>query len=127
MRPRGLLLPLLLLVPAGSALAVPPLCPAVPVEHYEPRTFLGYACRGDCDLHKEGFAWAVRWGVSDPRLCDGLDPLRAEGCRVYAEDRLAPEEAGERWAQENEIAARCFCEGAGAGFAAGCRHAVTPR
>ena len=121
-----MLLALLLLVPVESALAAPPLCPTVPVERYEPRTFLGYACRGDCDLHKAGFAWAVRWGVSDPRLCDGLEPPRDEGCRVHVEDGLSPEEAGARWAHENEIGARCLCDGAGAGFAAGCRRALDP-
>jgi hypothetical protein len=115
---------LMLWLSAATALAVPPLCPPVPVEHYEPRTFLGYACRGDCDLHKAGFAWAVRWGVSDARVCDRLDGERAEGCRAHAEERLAPEQAGERWARENEVTERCFCEGAGAGFAAGCRRAL---
>jgi hypothetical protein len=53
-----------------------------------------------------------------------LDGARAEGCRAHAEERLAPEQAGERWARENEITDRCLCDGAGAGFAAGCRRAL---
>ncbi len=117
---------LMLSLSAAPALAAPPLCPPVPLEHYEPRTFFGYACRGDCDLHKAGFAWAVRWGVSDAQVCSSLDAERAEGCRAYAEEHLAPEQAGERWARENEITSRCLCDGAGVGFAAGCRQALAP-
>lgn len=123
MRP-ACLLALLLPLPAATVLAVPPLCVPAPVEHYEPRTFLGYACRGDCDQHKAGFAWAVRWGVTDPGICAALDAARAEGCRVHAQERLAPELAGERWARENEITVRCLCDGAGPRFAAGCRHGL---
>jgi hypothetical protein len=90
----------------------------------EPRTFLGYACRGDCGPEKDGYAWGEAHGVSDPAVCLSADPSRPQdwirGCQAYAEENASPEEAGERWATENGIDSVVQCEGAGPGFRAGC-------
>ena len=88
---------------------------------YEPRTFLGYACAGDCEAHKAGFAWAERHGIADAAACMLADRSAAQGCRVYVEEAVTAELAGFEWARENEIAEPCRCYGAGPGFAAGCR------
>jgi len=104
---------------AGSAPGAPA-CPSASLERYEPRSFLGYACEDDCQRHKAGFAWAERQVVMEAGECTPLAPLEAEGCRAYLHERLTPEQAGLRWAMENEIAAPCLCGGAGEGFRAGC-------
>jgi hypothetical protein len=111
----------------GSQSALPADCPAPSRERYEPRSFLGYACGNDCERHKAGFAWAVEYRVSGHEACEPLEPAAAEGCRVYVEERLTPEQAGARWAIENEIVDPCLCDGGGEGFRAGClRHARRP-
>jgi hypothetical protein len=92
---------------------------------YEPRSFLGYACEGDCQRHKHGFRWAERWAVTDSRSCAPLGRLEAQGCLAYLDRVLDAEAAGERWAVENEIADPCLCNGAGEGFRAGCTQAAT--
>ena len=113
---------LLWLVTAPAATAAT--CPPDQTERYEPRSFLGYACEGDCERHKAGYAWAEQRWVTDATACAGLGPLAREGCQAYVEEPLTAEAAGHRWAIENEITRPCACEGAGARFRAGCRAAL---
>lgn len=101
-------------------------CPPPAQVRYESRTFLGYACEDDCERHKTGFAWAAgRWTAS-AAACTLLPPPESEGCRAYVEERMTPEQAGARWAVENEITATGACDGAGDGFRHGCRQALVP-
>jgi hypothetical protein len=93
---------------------------------YEPRSFLGYACEDDCERHKAGFAWAGQRGLTDAAACRGLGPPESEGCRAWVEEGLDAETAGLRWALENEVAAPCQCDGAGAGFCIGCLRHLAP-
>jgi hypothetical protein len=46
---------------------------------------------------------------------------------AYALERLAPEQAGYEWAEENGINRSCACNGAGRGFGSGCRAYVAAR
>lgn len=92
--------------------------------HYEPRTFLGYACEDDCRRHKQGFRWAEQWAVTDARSCESLGDLEAQGCRAYVDASSDAESAGNHWAIENEIADPCLCNGAGERFRAGCTDAA---
>jgi len=87
-----------------------------------PRGFLGYACLDDrCNSHKAGFDWAERNGIADALACTSRnDPGFVEGCRVFAEEAVTPEQAGFEWARENELDDTCDCAGAGPGFEAGC-------
>ena len=102
-------------------------CTQPSTERYEPRSFLGYACEDDCQRHKAGFAWAEREAVTEAVECTPLAPPEAEGCLAYLQERLTPEQAGLRWAVENEIAVPCLCGGAGNDFRAGClRYAAGP-
>jgi len=111
---------------AGSALEVSA-CASASLERYEPRSFLGYACEDDCQRHKAGFAWAEHQAVTEAVECMPLAPPEAEGCLAYLQERLTSEQAGLRWAVENEIAAPCLCGGAGEDFRAGClRYAAGP-
>ena len=91
-------------------------------ESYAPRAFLGYACLDDrCNSHKAGFDWAERNGIADALACTSRnDPGFVEGCRVFAEEAVTPEQAGFEWARENELDDTCDCAGAGPGFEAGC-------
>jgi len=92
--------------------------------HYEPRTFLGYACDDDCQRHKDGFRWAEQRAFTDARSCAPLGHLEAQGCRAYVDESFDAKAAGERWAIENEIADPCLCNGAGERFRAGCTGAA---
>jgi hypothetical protein len=96
----------------------------------EPRTFLGYACRDDCGPEKDGYAWAEAHGVSDPAVCPTAVPPRIRdwirGCRAYAAETASAEEAGQRWATENEVGSVAECEGAGPRFRSGCLSGVAP-
>lgn len=90
----------------------------------EALTFLGYDCDAGCEQEKAGFAWAERHAVTEPGVCEaGRDDLGdgwARGCRAHAEESTTPEEAGERWAMENELGSGRWCDGAGPRFRAGC-------
>lgn len=99
-------------------------CPTAPAERYEPRSFFGYACDGDCERHKAGFAWAQSHAIADASACGALGRAEAEGCRAYAEESVASDEAGFRWALENEVQVACLCAGAGERFLAGCVRAL---
>ena len=114
----ALLLTVVVMLPAAA-------CPGQARERYEPRSFLGYACEDDCRRHMAGFAWAARRRLSESRSCDLLGPAPGEGCRAFVEERLTPEEAGYRWALENEIVDPSECEGAGTRFRTGCLWLVT--
>jgi hypothetical protein len=94
---------------------------------YEPRSFLGYACADDCERHKAGFAWAVQRGLTDATACRELDQEQSEGCLAWIEEGLDAEEAGYRWALENEIDAPILCAGAGGGFLSGCLRQLAAR
>jgi hypothetical protein len=109
------------------ALLGPAVVPAGPGrcrEVYQARTFFGYACDADCRLHKAGFAWAERHGITTPAACPAIDPALLAGCSVYAAEGLSPFDAGYDWALENEIADPSLCSGAGAAFQSGCRRYV---
>jgi len=93
---------------------------------YEPRTFLGYACPDDCERHKAGFAWAERHHVTAGSSCAVLGATEAQGCRAYIDEATSVEEAGYRWASENEIEHQCDCDGAGQRFRAGCLRGIRP-
>jgi hypothetical protein len=95
-------------------------------ERYEPRTFLGYACPDDCERHKAGFAWAERRHVTAGSSCAVLGATEAQGCRAYIDEATSAEEAGYRWAGENEIEHQCDCDGAGQRFRAGCLRGISP-
>lgn len=94
-------------------------------EVYQARTFFGYACDADCALHKAGFAWAERHGITTSTACAAIDPELLAGCSAYAAEGLAPFDAGYAWALENEVADPALCTGAGAAFRRGCRQYVT--
>ncbi len=113
-----------LVVSLGAVLGSAPHGRAVPAERYEPRSFLGYACEDDCERHKAGFAWAESRAVAVPAACTPLPAPEAEGCRAFVEEPLAPEQAGRRWAVENEIGEPRLCGGAGERFRQGCLAAV---
>lgn len=93
-------------------------------ETYQPRTFFGYACDGNCTRHKAGFAWAERHGITTPAACAAIDPQMRTGCSAFAAEGLGPADAGYEWALENEIADPALCTGAGAAFQRGCRQYV---
>ena len=105
---------------AGEVTAGPERCREV----YQARTFFGHACDADCALHKAGFAWAERHGITTPTACAAIDPELLAGCSAYASEGLAPFDAGYDWALENEIADPALCAGAGAAFRRGCSHYV---
>jgi len=90
----------------------------------EALTFLGYDCDAGCEQEKAGFAWAELQGATDPGVCAaGRDVVTegwVRGCRAYAEESTSPEEAGERWAMENELGSGRWCDGAGPRFRTGC-------
>jgi hypothetical protein len=115
-------------VPDGLARQSPPICRAE-ASGPEPivRGFLGYPCRdARCGSHKAGFDWAERNGIADVRACQARNDVAfTEGCRVYANETVTPEQAGFQWARENELRDPCLCPGAGPGFEAGCEAWVT--
>jgi hypothetical protein len=115
---------LCLLVPAGLLPSPASACRELGRAHYEPRSFLGYACEDECQRHKRGFHWAEQWAVTDARSCEPLGRLEAQGCRAYLDEWSDAEAAGGRWAIENEIADPRLCDGAGARFRAGCATAA---
>ena len=88
--------------------------------HSEQLTFLGYACRDDCAIHKAGYAWAEDSGIANRDACTGPGQPFIEGCRAYAEGAGSSREVGYEWAAENEVGDARACQGAGASFAAGC-------
>jgi hypothetical protein len=111
----------------GPRLAGAAACAAADRVPYEPRVFLGYACRdGECAAHKAGFAWADRQGVADTQACaEAEDDAFVEGCRAFAEQSVTAEQSGFEWARDNELGDDCLCGGAGPRFAAGCEAYVT--
>jgi len=100
-------------------------CSPASAERYEPRSFLGYACDDDCERHKAGFAWAESHAVAGVAACASLERAESEGCRVFVEEPVAAEQAGFRWALENEIQVGCWCAGAGERFRNGCLRALS--
>ena len=116
-------LPSACLITVLGAAAVP-VGPGRCCEIYQARTFFGYACDANCALHKAGFAWAERHGITTPTACAAIDPEFRAGCSAYAADGLAPFDAGYAWALENEVADPALCTGAGAAFERGCRQYV---
>ena len=117
-------LPFACLIAVLGAAAVPAE-PDRSCESYQARTFFGYACDADCALHKAGFAWAERHGITTPTACAASDPEFLAGCSAYATEGLSPFDAGYAWAIENEVADPALCTGAGAVFERGCRQYVT--
>jgi hypothetical protein len=118
----GLVLALVSSLSSGNPRATDACAPDALRQPYAPRSFLGYACEEpDCALHKAGFAWADRMGVTDPLDCAvaGLAGFE-QGCRAFAEETVTAEQAGFEWARENEVADGCLCRGAGPRFEAGC-------
>jgi hypothetical protein len=114
----------LVLLQAWLCVAQAAACPPAARERYEPRSFLGYACRDDCQRHKSGYDWARRQRARRSAACAALAGPEQEGCLAYVEEPLTPGEAGQLWASENEIADASLCDGAGEEFGSGCRRAV---
>jgi hypothetical protein len=51
------------------------------------RTFGGYICRQQCDVHAAGYNWAQARAIEDERQCPlGLSPSFREGCMVYLQN-----------------------------------------
>jgi hypothetical protein len=56
---------------------------------YEPQTFDGNDCIGDCSGHEAGYDWAEEKGIDDPDDCGGNSNSFIEGCESYAEEQQA--------------------------------------
>lgn len=54
---------------------------------YEPQTFKGSACTGDCSGHEAGYDWAEEKDIDDPSDCGGNSNSFIEGCESYAEEQ----------------------------------------
>jgi hypothetical protein len=53
----------------------------------QPRTFGGYPCKQECDLHAVGYEWAKVRGVEDKSLCIyGSSRSFVEGCIAYIQN-----------------------------------------
>ena len=51
------------------------------------RTFGGYICKHECDIHAEGYKWASARGVDDKRQCPyGISPSFQEGCIAFIQN-----------------------------------------
>jgi hypothetical protein len=51
------------------------------------RTFGGYVCRHECDVHAAGFGWAQARTIEDSRQCpQGISPSFHEGCMAYIQN-----------------------------------------
>jgi hypothetical protein len=51
------------------------------------RTFGGYVCRHECDVHAAGFGWAQARAIEDSRQCpQGISPSFHEGCMAYIQN-----------------------------------------
>lgn len=55
----------------------------------------GDECTEDCGGHDAGRQWAEQRGISDPSECGGKSWSFEEGCRSYATEQQAAEEATE--------------------------------
>ena len=53
----------------------------------------GRGCTDDCSGHQAGYEWAERKGIADPEDCGGRSWSFIEGCRAYAKEAQAAEEA----------------------------------
>jgi hypothetical protein len=58
------------------------------------RTFGGYRCTQECDVHAAGYKWAQVRDIDDKRQCPhGISPSFHEGCVVFIQNPLrAPDE-----------------------------------
>jgi hypothetical protein len=54
---------------------------------YEPQTFKGNDCTGDCSGHEAGYNWAEKKGITDPNDCGGNSSSFIEGCESYTEEQ----------------------------------------
>jgi hypothetical protein len=51
------------------------------------RTFGGYFCKQECDLHAAGYEWAKVRGIDDKSLCVyGSSRSFVEGCLAYIQN-----------------------------------------
>lgn len=55
------------------------------------------ACSGACASHEDGYAWAQRGSLSDPRECQGYAAEFARGCRDAIEDYRQLQPAAKGW------------------------------
>jgi hypothetical protein len=55
--------------------------------NYEPQTFGGNDCIGDCSGHEAGYNWAEEKDIDDPSDCGGNSNSFIEGCETYAEEQ----------------------------------------
>ncbi|MES0872429.1 hypothetical protein [Sinimarinibacterium thermocellulolyticum] len=53
-------------------------------------------CRTHCSTHTDGYEWAQRGRLTDPRYCEGYTESFARGCRNGIEDlrQLRPSSEG---------------------------------
>jgi hypothetical protein len=51
------------------------------------RTFGGYLCRQECDVHAAGYRWAQVRNIDDRGRCpNGISPSFREGCLAYVQN-----------------------------------------
>ncbi len=74
-------------VPASPPIRHAPIIEDSEPVDYEPQTFKGSACTGDCSGHEAGYDWAEEKGIDDPSDCGGNSNSFIEGCQSYAEEQ----------------------------------------
>lgn len=79
-------------IPTKSILTIPSIKQTPIIEDsepvdYEPQTFKGDDCIGDCSGHEAGYNWAEEKGIDDPSDCGGNSSSFIEGCESYAEEQ----------------------------------------
>lgn len=57
------------------------------IPSYNPPTFHGNTCTGDCSGHEAGYDWAEEKGITDPDDCGGNSTSFIEGCESYAQEQ----------------------------------------
>ncbi len=53
---------------------------------------MGYDCTEDCSGHDAGYQWAEDEGIDDADNCDRNSESFIEGCEVYVQENVEPEE-----------------------------------
>lgn len=54
-------------------------------------------CSGACQTHEDGYAWAQRGNLDNPRECKGYTTEFARGCRDAIEDYRQLQPAAKGW------------------------------
>ena len=62
------------------------------------RTFGGYICRDQCDIHAAGYSWAQARGIEDQRQCpQSISPSFREGCMAYLQNPERDPDEDDEW------------------------------